>query len=82
MTNHGAINTSVAKTVIVPKTRQSMPDSVAPSPVSEKNHSTKTIQVRLVWTAYSTVHARFMAHQEHQPIIPTENVGSSNRSAT
>ena len=80
-TNHDATNTSATKTVIAPKTRQSMPDSVAPSPVSGKIHSKITIQARPVWTAYLTVHAKFMAPQEHQPIIPTENVGSSNKPA-
>ena len=40
---------------------QSMPDLVALSPVSGKGHSKMTIRVRPVWTAYSTVHAKFMA---------------------
>ena len=69
------------KMVITPKTRQSMPNSVALSPVSGKSHSKRTVQDRPVWTAYSTVHAKFMAPQEHQPIIPTENAGSSNKPA-
>ena len=64
-----------------PKTRQSMPDSVALSPVSGKSHSKITIRARPVWTAYSTDHAKFMAPQEHQPIILTENAGSSNKPA-
>ena len=46
-----ATNTSVAKMVITPKTRQSMPDSVALNPVSEKIRSKETIRARLVWTA-------------------------------
>ena len=78
-TNHDATNTSVAKTMIAPKTRQSMPDLVALSPVSGKSHLKITIRARPVWTAYSTVHAKFMAPQEHQPIIPTENAGSSDK---
>ena len=81
MTNHGATNTSAATMVIVSKTRQSMPDSMAPSPVSGRSHSTKTIQAHPVWTAYSTVHAKFMAPQEHQPTTPTDNVGSSDKQA-
>ena len=68
-----ATNTSVTKTVITPKTRQSMPDSVAPSPVSEKSHSKRTIQARPVWTAYSIVHAKSTAPEERQPIIQIEN---------
>ena len=76
-----AINTSVAIIVITPKTRPSMPDSVDLSPVSGKSHSKGTIRSSPVWTAYSTVHAKFMAPQEHQPIIPTENARSSNKRA-
>ena len=59
----------------------SMPDLGALSPVSGMGHSKMTIRVRPVWTAYSTAHAKFMAPQEHQPIIPTKNVGSSNKPA-
>ena len=58
-----------------------MPDFVALSPVSGKIHSKRTIQARPVWTAYSIVHAKFIAPQEHQPIIPTENARSSNKLA-
>ena len=76
-----AIDTSAATTATTPKTRQSMPDSVALSLVSGKSHSKETIRARPVQTAYSTVHAKFMAPQEHQPIIPTENAGSLNKPA-
>ena len=67
--------------VKTPKIRQLMPGLVALSPVSGKGHSKITVRVRPVWTAYSTAHAKFMATQEHQPIIPTENAGSSNKPA-
>ena len=79
--NPDATNTSAAKMVKMPKIRQSMPDLVALSPVSEMGHSKMTIRVRPVWTAYLTAHAKFMAPREHQPIIPMENVGSSNKPA-
>ena len=81
MANPGATNTNAANMVKAPKTRQPMPDLIALSTVSEQGHSKMTIRVRLVWTAYSTIHAKFMADQEYQPIIPTENVGSSNKLA-
>ena len=81
MANLGAPNTNAANMVKTPKTRQSMPDLIALSPVSGQGHSKMTIRVRTVWTTYSIVHAKFMANQEHQPIIPTENVGSSNKLA-
>ena len=77
--NPDAINTSVAKMVVMPKIRQSMSDLVAPSPISGRNHSTKTIQARPALTAYSTVHAKFMAPLENQATTPIENVGSSNK---
>ena len=76
-----ATNTSVAKMVITPKTRQSMPDSEALNPVSGKSHSKEALWARPVWTEYSIIHAKFMAPQEHQPITPIENVGSSNKPA-
>ena len=47
--------------------------------VSGRSHSTKITQARPVWTAYSTVHAKFMAPQEHQPIISIENAGSLDK---
>ena len=81
MANPVTRNTNAAKMVKAPKTGQSMQDLIALTPVSGKGHSKMTIRVRPVWTAYSTVHAKFMANQEHQPIIPTENVGSSNKLA-
>ena len=81
MAGSDAIDTNAAKMVKTPKIRQSMPDLVALSPVSGMGHSKMIIWVRPVWTAYSTAHAKFMAPQEHQPIIPTENDGSSNKPA-
>ncbi len=79
--NPDATNISAANMVDTPKIRQSMPDLAALSPVSGMGHSKMTIRARPVWTAYSTAHAKFMAPQEHQPIIPTENAGSSNKPA-
>ena len=79
--NPDATNTSAANMVEMPKIRQSMLDLAALSPVSGMGHSKMTIRVRPVWTAYLTAHAKFMAPQEHQSIIPTENAGSSNKPA-
>ena len=79
MASPDTTDTYVETMVTIPRTQLSMPDSVALSPVSEKSHSKITIRARPVWTAYSTVHAKFMAPQEHQPIIPTENSGSLNK---
>ena len=79
--NHDATNTSTTKMVKMPKIRQSMPDLGALSPVSGMATQKMTIRVRPVWNAYSTTHAKFMAPREHQPIIPTENAGSSNKLA-
>ena len=61
------------------KIRQLMPGSGAQSPVSGKGHPKIKIRVHPVWTAYSIANAKFMAPQERQPPIPTENVGSSNK---
>ena len=77
-----AIDTSVEAMVTTPKTRRSMPDSVAPSPVSGKRHLRETIRAHPDWTAYSIVHVKSMAPPINQPIIPTGNAGSSNRSAS
>ena len=74
-----ATNTSVEATMIIPKTRRSTPDSVAPNPVSGRSHSKVTKMVHLAWTEYSIDLARFTAPPTSQPIIPTEVVGSSNR---
>ena len=67
--------------VKTPKIRQLMPGLGAQSPVSGKGHPKITIRVHPVWTAYSIANAKFMAPQERQPPIPTENAGSSNKPA-
>ena len=77
-----ATSTSVAKMVITPKTRQSMPDLVALSPVSGKSHSKETILAHPVWTAYSIAHVKFTAPLINQPTTPTENAGCLNRPAS
>ena len=59
MASPDATDTCIATMAITPKTRPSMPDSVALSPVSGRSHSEETIRARPVWTAYSTVHAKF-----------------------
>ena len=81
MANHDATNTSAANMVKTPKIRQLMPGSGAQSPVSGKGHPKIKIRVHPVWTAYSIANAKFMAPQERQPPIPTENAGSSNKPA-
>ena len=81
MANHDETNTSAANMVKTPKIWQSMPGSGAQSPVSGKGHSKITIRVHPVWTAYSIANAKFMAPQERQPPIPTENARSSNKPA-
>ena len=77
-----ATDISVTIMAITPKTRPSMPDSVALSPVSGKSHSKETIRARPVWTAYSTAHVKLTATPMNQLIIPTETVGSSSRPAS
>jgi len=79
--NHDATNTSAANMVKTPKIWQLMLGLGAQSPVSGKGHSKITIRVHPVWTAYSIANAKFMAPQERQPPIPTENAGSSNKPA-
>ena len=74
-----AIKTSVGATLNMPKTRRSMPDSVAPSPVNGRGHSKETKTVHLAWTEYSIDLARFTAPLTSLLIIPTDVVGSSNR---
>ena len=80
--SHVATDTSAATTVTTPNTRQSMPDSVALSPVSGKSHSKETILAHPVWTAYSIAHVKFTAPLINQPTTPTENAGCSNRPAS
>ena len=82
MASPDAANTSVEIMVTNPKTRPSMPDSAALIPVKGRNNSKETVRARPVWTVYSTVHVKFTAPQEHQPIIPIENDGSSNKPAS
>ena len=77
-----ATDTSVAIMAITPKTRSSMLDSVALSPVSGKSHLKETIRGRPVWTAYSIAHVKFTATPINQPTTPTENVGCLNMPAS
>ena len=74
--------TNVDITMTTPMIRRSMPDLVALSLVSGRSRSKRTIQAHLVWTAYSIVHARYMAPQTNQPIIPTGIAGCLNRPAS
>ena len=80
--DHVATDTSAATTAITPKTRQSMPDSVALNPVSGKSRSKEAIRARPVWTAYSIARVKFTAPPINQPTTPTENAGCSNRPAS
>ena len=77
-----ATDASAEATVIIPMTRRSTPDSMAPSPDSGRSHIEETIQAHPVWTAYSIVHTRFMAPQTNQPTIPTEIVEFLNKPAS
>ena len=77
-----ATDTSIKAMVTIPMTRQSTPDSVAPSPASGRSHLKETIWAHQAWTAYSIVHVRSTAPPINQPIIPTETVGFLNRPAS
>ena len=61
MASHVTTDTSAATMAIMPKTRQSMLDSVALNPVSGKRRSKETIQARPVWTVYLTARVKFTA---------------------
>ena len=82
MASPNATDTSVEATVIIPMTRRSTPDSVAPSLASRRSHLIETIRDHPAWTAYSIVHVRSTAPPTNQPIIPTEVVGSLNKPAS
>ena len=82
MANPDATDTSVEATIIIPMTRRSTPDSVAPSLASGRSHSKGTTRAHPAWTAYSIVHVKSMTLLINQPIIPTENVGFLNRPAS
>ena len=80
--DHVATDTSAATTATTPKTRQSMPDSVALNLVSGKSRSKEAIRARPVWTAYLIVRAKFTAPLINQPTTPTGNAGCLNRLAS
>ena len=75
--NLDATDISVTKIMMTPKTRQLVPDSAAPSPVSGK----RTTQAHPARAAYSTNHVKFMVPLEWRPIIPMEHVGSSKQNS-
>ena len=79
--SHDATDISDGTTAKTLKTRQSTPDSVDLSPVSGKSHSKEIIRDRLVWTAYWSARAKFMAPQTSQPTTPTETAGYLNMPA-
>ena len=79
MADHVVTDTSAATMATTPKTRQSMPDSVALNPVSGKSRSKEVIRARPVWTAYSIARVKFTAPSTSQPIKPTENAGCLRR---
>ena len=80
--SHDTIDISVATMATTPKTWQSMLDSVFLNPVSGRSRSKEAIRARPVWTAYSIARVKFTATPISQPIIPTGNVGFSNRPAS
>ena len=53
MAGHVTTNISDTLTTTIPRIRQSMPDSKALNPVSEKSHSKEALRARPVWTVYS-----------------------------
>ena len=57
------------------KTRELVPTSTAPSPVSGK----RTAQAHPAQAAYSINHVKFMVPPEGRPSIPIENAGSSKQ---
>mgnify|MGYP005835491027 CR=1 FL=1 len=61
MVGPDATNTSVEAIMIIPETRRSTPDSVAPNPVNGRGHSREIKMIHLAWTKYSFDLARFTA---------------------
>ena len=76
---HVATNISAALTATIPRIRQSMPDSEALDPVSEKSHAKAVLRLRPVWIAYWIARVKSMAPPTSQPITPPENAGCSSR---
>ena len=74
--------TNAALTATIVRIRQSMPDSEALNPVSEKSHSKELLRVRPIWTEYSTAYARYMAPLKSQLITLIEIARCSNRPAS
>ena len=79
---HVATNISAALTTIIPRIRQSMPDSKALNPVSRKGYSNKVCRVRPALTVYSIARAKYTAPKTSEPITPTGIVGCSSRPAS
>ena len=77
-----ATSTSAELTVIMPKIRQSMPDSEALNLVSGKSRSKEILRARPIWTEYSIARARYMAPPKNQPTTPIGIVGCSSRQAS
>ena len=75
MAGHVATNISAASIVIIPRTRQSMPNSEALTPVSGKSHSKEALRARPVWTVYSIARAKYMAPPTSQPTTPIGMLG-------
>ena len=82
LAGHVVTNTSAVLTATIPRIRQSMPDSEALNPDSEKILSKEALQARPVWTIYSIAYVKFTAPQINQPTTPTGNVGCLNRPAS
>ena len=76
-----ATDTSVESMKTILMTWRSTPDSVAPSPVSGRSRTIRTIQAHPAWTAYSIARVRYTAPLINQPITPTEVAGVLNRPA-
>ena len=81
MAGHVGISKNTALAATAMKARQSMPDSKAINPVSEKSHSKRILRARPVWTEYSTALVKYMEPPKCQLTTPTEIVGYSSRQA-
>ena len=76
-----AIDTNAEVMAITPMTVQFTPDSVAPSPASERGPIKGMAEDHPAWTAYSIVCSRYMAPQTNRPTILTEIAGSLRKPA-
>ena len=79
----GRINkkTNAALTMTAMRIRQSTLDSEALNPVNGRSHLNELLQVRPIWTEYSTALVKYMEPPKNQLTTPTEIVGYLSRQA-